>query len=162
MQKYSLFAMPISTAKRYLYALFIAHCMDETLLKIKEFHGHLGPFAVIGYRMGLAANRELGESAMKKRAVVYSGRKTPMSCMIDGIQLSSGCTMGKGNISVEDKGEPRSMFSNREGTVSVEISLQEKVHDIIKEKMTSWEAGDQLAIMVYSMPEEELLQIRKL
>ena len=136
--------------------------MDEVLQKIKDFHGHLGPYAAIGYRMGLAANRELGDNALKKDARVFSGTVTPMSCMIDGIQLSSGCTLGKGNIIVEEMGEPRAIFSDKEGTKSVEISLREDVYKMLKEKMTSWESGEELAELVYAMPEEELLIIRNL
>ncbi len=136
--------------------------MNPTLQKIKEFHGHLGPYAVIGYRMGLAANQELGDNAFKIIARVFSGSITPMSCMIDGVQLSSGCTMGKGNIIVEEKGEPRAIFSDKEGTKSIEICLNDEVYHMIKEKMTSWESGEELAELVYSMPDEELLLIRNL
>ena len=136
--------------------------MNPTLQKIKDFHGHLGPYAVIGYRMGLAANREFGDGAFKKIARVFSGSITPMSCMIDGIQLSSGCTMGKGNISVEEMGEPRAIFSDKEGSKSIEIALRDDVHQMIKEKMISWEAGDELAALVYEIPDEELLLIRNL
>lgn len=136
--------------------------MNPTLQKIKDFHGHLGPYAVIGYRMGLAANQEFGDDVFKKIARVFSGTVTPMSCMIDGIQLSSGCTMGKGNIIVEEIGEPRAIFSDKEGSKSIEITLRDVVHQMIKEKMTSWEAGDELAELVYSMPDEELLSIRNL
>ena len=134
--------------------------MNPTLQKIKDFHGHLGPYAVIGYRMGLAANREFGDGAFKKTAMVFSGTITPMSCMIDGIQLSSGCTLGKGNIIVEEMGEPRAIFSDKEGSRSVEICLKDEVYQMIKEKMISWESGDELAELVYSMPEEELLEIK--
>ncbi len=136
--------------------------MDKVLQKIKDFHGHLGPYAVIGYRMGLAANREFGDNAFKKIARVFSGTVTPMSCMIDGIQLSSGCTLGKGNIIVEEMGEPRAIFSDKEGSKSIEISLRDDVHQMIKEKMVSWESGDELAELVYSMSDEELLLIRNL
>lgn len=134
--------------------------MNPTLQKIKDFHGHLGPYAVIGYRMGLAANREFGDGAFKKTARVFSGTITPMSCMIDGIQLSSGCTLGKGNIIVEEVGEPRAIFSDKEGSRSVEICLKDEVYQMIKEKMISWESGDELAELVYSMSDDELLDIK--
>ena len=136
--------------------------MEPTLQKIKEFHGHLGPYVTIGYRMGLAANREFGDNAFKKIARVFSGTITPMSCMIDGIQLSSGCTLGKGNIIVEEMGEPRAIFSDKEGTRSIDISLKEEVHQMLKEKMVSWDSGEELAILVFSMSEEELLVIGNL
>ena len=136
--------------------------MDEVLQRIKDFHGHLGPYATIGYRMGIAANRELGGNAFKKVAIVFSGTVTPLSCMIDGIQLSSGCTLGKGNITVEDLQEPRAIFSDKEGTKSIEISLRDEVQQMLKEKMTSWESGEELAAQVYAMSDEDLFTISNL
>lgn len=136
--------------------------MDEVLQKIKDFHGHLGPYVTIGYRMGLAANKEFGDNALKTIARVFSGTVRPMSCMIDGIQLSSGCTMGKGNIIVEEMGEPRAIFSDKEGTKSIEISLRDDIHQMLKEKMISWDSGEELAGLIYPMPDEDLLIIRNL
>lgn len=136
--------------------------MEQILRKIKEFHGHLGPYAAIGYRMGAAANRVMGEDALKKKAIVFCGTKTPLSCMIDGVQLSSGCTMGKGNIAVEELGEPRAVFSLKDGTNGIEVRLREEVDLMIKEKMTSWDSGEELAIQIFSMTDDELLSIRNL
>jgi hypothetical protein len=74
---------------------------------LRTFHGHLGPYVVIGYRMGQLALRELGSDGhFGVSAEVHSPLKTPRSCLIDGIQLGSGCTLGKGNISVEEAPEP--------------------------------------------------------
>ncbi|HEC81191.1 MAG TPA: hypothetical protein ENI42_02025, partial [Thermoplasmatales archaeon] len=40
--------------------------MKETLKRIEQFHGHLGPYVVLGYRMGIIANKFLGENPFKK------------------------------------------------------------------------------------------------
>ena len=100
--------------------------MDETLKQIERFHGHLGPYAVIGYKMGEKANKLLGSDPFSKSAVVWAGSTPPMSCIIDGIQLSSGCTLGKGNLSVNSDGLPKARFTNNNGK-QIEIVLRSSV-----------------------------------
>lgn len=89
--------------------------MNETLKQIEKFHGHLGPYAVIGFKMGLIANKKLGSDPFLKKAVVYTGPTPPLSCIVDGIQISSGCTLGKGNIKVENKGIAKADFFTNDG-----------------------------------------------
>jgi len=74
--------------------------MDEALLdRLREFHGHLGPFAMLGYRAGRVALYELSASPhFGLRARVQCPPHTPQSCFGDGVQCSTGCTLGKGNI----------------------------------------------------------------
>ena len=111
--------------------------MENVLKELDKFHGHIGPYAAIGYRMGQLAVKVLGEdrTGKRNRAVAYCGAKPPVSCLIDGIQLSSCCTLGKGNISIEDKGEVGALFSNSEGK-SIELSLRPEVHEKLKREMT--------------------------
>ena len=89
--------------------------MNDTLKQIEKFHGHLGPYAVIGFRMGLIANKKLGSDPFLKKAVVYTGSTPPLSCIVDGIQISSGCTFGKGNIKIEKKGIAKADFFTNDG-----------------------------------------------
>lgn len=131
-----------------------------SLEKIEDFHGHLGPYAVLGYRMGLIANAQLGADPFAKTATVMTGTVTPISCMIDGIQLSSGCTLGKGNISVEDRKEPRAVFKQKKGQRVLEISLKHDIHDRIKSGMTR-ENTESLAKEFYSMADEKLFDIKE-
>ncbi len=73
--------------------------LEEMIERAIEFHGHLGPFLVLGIRMGLLALRELSSSGYEGiEALVKTGNTPSLSCLLDGIQVSTGCTMGKGNI----------------------------------------------------------------
>jgi formylmethanofuran dehydrogenase subunit E len=104
--------------------------MNEKLKQIERFHGHLGPYVVLGYKMGEIANQMLGSGPFSKNVVVWTGMKPPVSCIIDGIQMSSGCTLGKGNISINSDGIPKARFSNNNGKY-VEIALKASVkHEI--------------------------------
>lgn len=109
--------------------------MKDTLEKIESFHGHLGPYVVIGYRMGLIANEKLGKDPFSKTAIVSTGNTPPISCMIDGIQLSSGCTLGKGNIMVSNENAAKAVFSDKIGK-KITIHLKDEVKNDIDTYVT--------------------------
>jgi len=99
---------------------------------IKAFHGHLGPYVVLGFRMGKLALREMGaEGHFDISAEVYSVLSPPCSCIIDGIQLGSGCTLGKRNIEVHPfDGPAYSVFSTKEGSKII-IRLKSEIPGLI-------------------------------
>ena len=102
----------------------------KTLLK--SFHGHLGPYVVLGYRMGRIALEVSGSDGhFDISAEVHSPVKPPKSCLIDGVQLGSGCTLGKGNITVfEYKGPAYVIFTTQSGQ-SVTIRLRSEIPGLI-------------------------------
>ena len=71
---------------------------DSVLRQATRFHGHLGPWLVLGLKAGTYARRKLDASPFDLQARVFCPPRTPYTCFVDGIQFSSGCTMGKGNI----------------------------------------------------------------
>ncbi|MFC1803364.1 FmdE family protein [Thermoproteota archaeon] len=69
-----------------------------------EFHGHGGIFMVVGLKMGLAALRNLDAFGwFDINCKVFLNWAPSDSCLIDGIQISTGCTMGKHNIVVVEQ-----------------------------------------------------------
>jgi len=85
-----------------------------------RFHGHLGPFLVLGLRMGLAAVKVLRPHGLHDlSAIVWSSRSPPQSCVVDGIQFSSGCTLGKGNIRVRSSPMLRASFRTHDASIIV-------------------------------------------
>ncbi len=104
---------------------------EEILERLTDFHGHLGPYLVAGWRMGKIANRELGENPFEMKVRVKTGIGPPLSCLIDGIQFSTGCTLGKGNIEVSDEGKPEAVFSKEEKSAT--LTLREEVWNKIDE-----------------------------
>ena len=68
-----------------------------------RLHGHSGPYLNLGIKMGLLALEILGvKGYFDLSTEVELEYRTPMSCLIDGLQVSTGCTLGKGNIKVKD------------------------------------------------------------
>jgi formylmethanofuran dehydrogenase subunit E len=94
----------------------------ELFLLGARFHGHPGPFLALGIRMGLLA-LSLVESRGHRdiAAEVETGTQPPISCIVDGIQVSTGCTPGKGNLSVKPLGKPAAVFSANGKRVRIEV-----------------------------------------
>lgn len=74
--------------------------MSESELELaRSFHGHLGPFLVLGMLIGRCALELLNaRKYFGVRVVIHCPPKPPQSCIVDGLQLSTGATYGKGNI----------------------------------------------------------------
>jgi len=131
---------------------------EKILKKIKEFHGHLGPYAVIGWKAGLIANELLGlkDGIKSIKATVYTG-KTPYSCMVDGLQLSSNCTYGKRNIEIMDKGLLRIEFKSKEDSLTLEV--KEEVKKYLDKNMTKGNE-EKLAYDILIMPNKNIFDIK--
>jgi inosine-uridine nucleoside N-ribohydrolase/formylmethanofuran dehydrogenase subunit E len=65
-----------------------------------ELHRHLGVFAIVGAKMGIRAKEYFGAGIDEMSVVSYAGLIPPFSCMNDGLQVSTGATLGHGLISV--------------------------------------------------------------
>ncbi len=112
-----------------------------SLQSAKRFHGHLGPWLVLGLLMG--------EYGLKKiRAKKYFGlelrvsglNKKPRSCLIDGLQLSTGCTLGKGNIKVNGAKKIKVTFINRENKNNISLGLRNGLLKKVDKRMSHKEA----------------------
>lgn len=108
---------------------------DEEVLKIAEFfHGHMGPFLTIGLKMGVIATDLLksdrDDDAL--RVVVKIINKTPYTCVIDGLQIGSGCTFGNGKLQHEPADTIEALF--QKDNRSLKVLLKQEV---LKEIETS-------------------------
>jgi formylmethanofuran dehydrogenase subunit E len=100
------------------------------LVAAGRFHGHIGPFLAIGLRMGKIANEALGRDPMETRASVVVEPRPPRSCIVDGIQYATGCTMGKGNIVIRPSPDEVTATFHM-GQKSVEIRVKQALLDRI-------------------------------
>ncbi|WP_321368882.1 nucleoside hydrolase [uncultured Draconibacterium sp.] len=67
-----------------------------------EIHGHTGIYSIIGAKMGIRAMEYFNVGVNNLTVTTYAGKKPPLSCFNDGIQISSGATIGQGLISISD------------------------------------------------------------
>jgi len=140
--------------------------LDSIVKEAVGFHGHLGPFLVIGVRMGLIGLRELkiARGDPKLQATAILKRAVPFSCTIDGIQVTTQCTIGNGKLKLK----------SRQKTISTEFKLNREKQVTVTLKPTKFEElkkampksarsykNIQLAREVASLPEKELFTIKK-
>ena len=73
---------------------------DFSLADLAAFHGHLGPYIVLGYRIGRYVREHFCPDPFQMKAEIHCAGTPPQSCLADGVQLGSGCTLGKRNIAI--------------------------------------------------------------
>jgi formylmethanofuran dehydrogenase subunit E len=135
---------------------------NRLLTQAGRFHGHIGPFLAIGLRMGFVANEALGRAPMQTAARVRVRPRPPRSCVIDGIQMASGCTMGKRNIEIEpDDAAVAATFSRGDRTITIElragfVEAMEAELDGVPEK-----AVVDYSYKIMDTPPEELFEVRE-
>lgn len=72
--------------------------------EIISFHGHSCPGLAIGYRMAIAAMKELGVNRSDDEELIAVVEND--ACGVDALQCVTGCTFGKGNLVFKDYGKP--------------------------------------------------------
>lgn len=112
--------------KNYNSKLKIRKILERAI----DFHGHLGPYLVLGLRMGeLAVAKLKCRKHFGIRAVVKGAVDRPKSCIVDGLQLSTGCTYGKGNILKSNGKQIQALFLNLDNNRRITISLKNGLSD---------------------------------
>ncbi len=96
--------------------------LNELVSRAVEFHGHLGPYLICGVKMGLLALRLIRSRGYTGLTVTAeTGVTPPVSCLVDGLQVATGCTLGKGNIAVHGGGHARALFRTTDQSVVIEL-----------------------------------------
>jgi formylmethanofuran dehydrogenase subunit E len=90
-----------------------------------EFHGHRCPFMPIGYKMGVLMLNTLGvPRAQDHDYFMFAelGVGHPQTCMMDGLQASTGCTYGKLMIERQNFGKlAATLWTPTKGSVRIVI-----------------------------------------
>lgn len=108
-----------------------------TLKEAERFHGHLGPWLVLGILMGDFAIRRLkAKKYFGINVKVWGADKKPKSCLIDGLQLSTGATYGKGNIQKLNGSEIKMEFYNRANHKKIILKFKQELMQKLKEAKT--------------------------
>lgn len=94
-----------------------------------EFHGHLGVFSIVGAKMGIRARELFGVGPDVIEVTTYAGTRPPYSCLNDGIQVSTGATLGMGTIHLAEDSitRPSAVFTYKGR--SIRISLRKEYFD---------------------------------
>jgi len=70
-----------------------------------ELHRHLGIYSIIGVKMGIRARELLNATLDDLEVTSLASSEPPLSCMNDGLQASTGASLGRGSISIDPSGK---------------------------------------------------------
>ncbi len=133
--------------------------------RAEDFHGHLGPFLVIGIRMGLIGLDRLGRKKGDPLGVTASlPLRTPFSCVIDGLQMATRCTIGNQKLSLKNSSRIKVEFEQNEKRQRILVALNQSVFEELKSRLLSHkklkdEEVRELAWKVAAIPEEKLFAV---
>lgn len=118
----------------WLEKIIATHGMEEwkATLLTNELHRHLGTYSIIGAKMGIRARELLGAEFDETRVESHAGLKPPLSCLNDGLQVSTGASLGRGTIRVVENrpSAPEAVFIH-EGK-AVRLRLKQTIVDRIR------------------------------
>lgn len=123
--------------------------MKVGLKEAIRFHGHLGPYLVLGLLAGDSALTKLrckGHFGLEVK--VYGASKKPKSCLVDGLQLSTGATYGKGNIKKLNGPCIRIEFYNRINNKKISFKFKDNLISDLAQAKTHADA-ESLAKKLY-------------
>ena len=111
--------------------------MNDTsiLADALAFHGHKCWASAAGVRLGLAAMHTLGvarSGAKQLHAIIETGDYHGGMCFGDGIQATTGCTFGKGNIEKSGEGKFAVTLFDKAGGKAVRVAYRPTLQPRIK------------------------------
>jgi len=134
--------------------------------EIERVHGHVGPWNVLGWRMGKAALRELNAAWGRHEldVVCHIPMKTPYSCLADGLVVGTGNSIGRLDIRLAEvmaMSETRVSVRRKDGTGPVlRLAPSQKYLERIGHAPDA--QLESLAHECGELPEKELFAIEKL
>jgi pyrimidine-specific ribonucleoside hydrolase len=114
-------------------AIIERHGLKEWKIVVltNEFHEHLGIYSILGAKMGLRAREYFHVGIDELEIVTYAGSTPPVSCLNDGLQVSTGGTLGHGTITLgEGQVIPKARFTFKNRII--ELSIRDTLRQEIK------------------------------
>ena len=74
----------------------------KAITMTNEIHGHTGIYSIIGAKMGIRACEYFNTGLNNLKVTSFVGSTPPYSCLNDGLQISTGATIGQGLITISD------------------------------------------------------------
>jgi len=122
---------------------------DKVLEKAVKFHGHLGPFLVLGLKMSLRAKQLLGDT-LKKCEVETVDRK-PYLCTVDGIK-----TVMESSVVIVKEGN--GLAAKFIGVDGKELKMNVKRALVDKYATGPWEKCEEYAYEVIRSDDKQLFE----
>lgn len=129
----------------------------------EKLHGHLGPFLVIGVRIGSIAKRILNPNIRENNKLRVTAKiplVTPFSCILDGIQATTQCTIGNQKLRIENSQKQIvASFELQNSCRALRISVNLKIIDELLNRISEGASDEELAWEIANMQENRLFTI---
>ncbi len=128
----------------------------------RQLHGHVGPYLVIGLKMGAVAKKVLSlhdNEIARLRAEVAVPLYPPFSCLLDGIQVSTTCTIGNQRLQFKNSKIIQGTFIVEETGKTVKVTMNKKSKEILEEKKKEDKLSEAYAWELAEMPDNQLFEI---
>ena len=139
--------------------------LESAIKNAEKLHGHLGPFLVIGVRIGIIAKRILNfsiEGNSKLQAEAKIPLLTPFSCILDGIQATTSCTIGNQKLRIENsKKEIAVHFKLQNSERKLKVLVNPKMIEKLLNRISEDDPNEKLAWEIARMPESQLFTVEK-
>ena len=101
-----------------------------------EIHGHTGIYSIIGAKIGIRAMEYFNVGINNLEVITFAGNNPPLSCFNDGVQISTGATIGQGLITISDSISdiPSAIFecNNQKVNISLNPEIAKQMQNEIK------------------------------
>ena len=114
---------------------------------LNEMHQHVGAYSTIGVKMGLFAAEQLNAPQHGMKVVSETPASPPVSCLCDGLIISTGSTPGRGLFShtpCAQRGIVQATFeyNGRQLTLRVKSEYQQRIRDRIRTLLSKYTLAD--------------------
>ena len=139
----------------------------RAVILTNEIHGHIGIYSTIGAKMGIYALELLSRlcnKAEELKVLSFAGSRPPVSCFNDGLQISTGATLGHGAIEIaKSSADARVEAIFRFRTICSTEAKEMQLRVWLKEELRQQIAGDIAnAVKQYGHTPDYWLQVRRL
>lgn len=138
---------------------------EDWWAEIKRQHGHVGPWNVLGWRIGQAALREFKSDwgRHELEVVCYLPPQTPFTCLVDGLAVGTGNSLGRLDLRLAEVLDYRQSFvAVRRKDRPTEVLEFRPLADYLKSITNQpLEALEGLSRKCSQMREEELFAVRR-
>ncbi|MFW6110469.1 MAG: FmdE family protein [Thermoproteota archaeon] len=141
------------------------HDMKSNIRYAQVLHGHLGPFLVIGVRLGILAKQKLNLNSDEMSNLQVTAELpllTPFSCILDGLQITTQCTLGNQKLRFKNsQGEIKIHFNHLNSPKEVSIHVNRRIAEELQHRLSQGASKEELAKEIISMPEDTLFALKQ-
>ena len=133
--------------------------MSQLLEQAKNFHGHIGPFLILGLKAGLEVVKIAGKDPLNSFVEVRLPLQRPYTCFVDGVQLCTGCTLGKMNIKLVNTLDESILMTYVCNGKRVCLKVKDEILKFLILKLKNRYNMNKLAKEIWALPSSELFEI---